>query len=394
VYSFIINDSYDVEGGKFMKKIAMFLAVTGCLCLLSLSVFAADPIKIGVYEPMTGAMAAGGEQTWEGIQLAHEMRGEALGRPIEVVLVDNKSEKVEAANAMARLIDKEKVVAVVGSFGSSLSLAGGPLAMKAGIPVMGCSPTNPLVTKDNPYYFRACFIDPFQGEVMARFAFNELGAKTAAIVQDVAQDYSVGLASFFRKAFIELTGDENSIVAMTSFQTGDSDFTAQLTHVIAQNPDVIFMPSYYQDMAQFAIQAKQLGVTATLLGGDAIEAPELITVGGDASEGIRFSTHYSAEAAEREASKVFAEAYQAKYNKIPNAFAALGYDAYMLIVDAIEAANSAESQAIRDTLANFKNHEAVTGLLTFDSNGDPIKSAVILGVEGGQFKYIATVDPE
>lgn len=377
-----------------MKKIAMFLAVTGCLCLLSLSVFAADPIKIGVYEPMTGAMAAGGEQTWEGIQLAHEMRGEALGRPIEVVLVDNKSEKVEAANAMARLIDKEKVVAVVGSFGSSLSLAGGPLAMKAGIPVMGCSPTNPLVTKDNPYYFRACFIDPFQGEVMARFAFNELGAKTAAIVQDVAQDYSVGLASFFRKAFIELTGDENSIVAMTSFQTGDSDFTAQLTHVIAQNPDVIFMPSYYQDMAQFAIQAKQLGVTATLLGGDAIEAPELITVGGDASEGIRFSTHYSAEAAEREASKVFAEAYQAKYNKIPNAFAALGYDAYMLIVDAIEAANSAEPQAIRDTLANFKNHEAVTGLLTFDSNGDPIKSAVILGVEGGQFKYIATVDPE
>ncbi len=377
-----------------MKKIAMLLAVTGCLCLLSMSVFAADPIKIGVYEPMTGAMAAGGEQTWEGIQLAHEMRGEVLGRPIEVVLVDNKSEKVEAANAMARLIDKEKVVAVVGSFGSSLSLAGGPLAMKAGIPVMGCSPTNPLVTKDNPYYFRACFIDPFQGEVMARFAFNELGAKTAAIVQDVAQDYSVGLASFFRKAFIELTGDENSIVAMTSFQTGDSDFTAQLTHVIAQNPDVIFMPSYYQDMAQFAIQAKQLGVTATLLGGDAIEAPELITVGGDASEGIRFSTHYSAEAAEREASKVFAEAYQKKYNKIPNAFAALGYDAYMLIVDAIEAANSAEPQAIRDTLANFKNHEAVTGLLTFDSNGDPIKSAVILGVEGGQFKYIATVDPE
>jgi len=377
-----------------MKKMSMFLVVSVCVFMLSVSVFAADPIKIGVYEPMTGAMAAGGEQTWEGIQLAHELRGEVLGRPIELVLVDNKSEKVEAANAMARLIDREKVVAVVGSYGSSLSLAGGPLAMKAGIPVMGCSPTNPLVTKDNPYYFRACFIDPFQGEVMARFAFNELGAKTAAIVQDVAQDYSVGLASFFRKAFIELTGDENSIVAMTSFQTGDSDFTAQLTHVISQSPDVIFMPSYYQDMAQFAIQAQQLGVTAMLLGGDALEAPELIAVGGDAVEGIRFSTHYSAEAAEREASKVFAEAYQKKYNKIPNAFAALGYDAYMLIVDAIEAANSAEPQVIRYTLANFTNHEAVTGLLTFDPNGDPIKSAVILGVDGGQFKYIATVDPE
>jgi len=373
---------------------SMFLVVTVCVLMLTVSVFAADPIKIGVYEPMTGPMAAGGQQTWEGIQLAHEMRGEALGRPVELVLVDNKSEKVEAANAMARLIDKEQVAAVVGSYGSSLSLAGGPLAMKAGIPVMGCSPTNPLVTQDNPYYFRACFIDPFQGEVMAKFAFNELGAKTAAIVQDVAQDYSVGLASFFKKAFIALTGDENSIVAMTSFQTGDSDFTAQLTHVISQSPDVIFMPSYYQDMAQFAIQAKQLGVTATLLGGDALEAPELIAVGGDAVEGMRFSTHYSAEAAVREASKVFADAYQKKYDKIPNAFAALGYDAYMLILDAIETANSVEPQAIRDTLANFENHEAVTGMLTFDENGDPIKSAVILGVDGGEFKYIATVDPE
>ena len=377
-----------------MKKVSLFLVVALCISMLSLSAFAADPIKIGVYEPMTGPLAAGGQQTMEGIELAYELRGEALGRPIELVLVDNKSEKVEAANAMARLIDKDNVVAVVGSFGSSLSLAGGPIAMKAGIPVMGCSPTNPLVTKDNPYYFRACFIDPFQGEVMARYAFNELGAKTAAIVQDVAQDYSVGLASFFRKAFMELTGDPKSVVALTSFQTGDSDFTAQLTHVVSKKPDVIFMPSYYQDMAQFAIQAQQLGVTAPILGGDAIEAPELITVGGDAVEGIRFSTHYSAEAAAREVSKVFAAAYQKKYDKIPNAFAALGYDAYMLIVDAIEAANSTDSKVIRDTIAGFANHEAVTGMLTFDPNGDPIKSAVILGVDGGKFKYITTVDPE
>lgn len=376
-----------------MKK--GFVLLVACVVMFSLSAFAADPIKIGVYEPMTGAMAAGGQQTMEGVNLAHEMRGEVLGRPIEIILVDNKSEKVEAANAMARLIDKEKVVAVVGSYGSSLSMAGGPLAMKAGIPVMGCSPTNPLVTQDNPYYFRACFIDPFQGEVMAKYAFNELGAKTAAIVQDVAQDYSVGLASFFRKAFIALTGEPTSVVALTSFQTGDSDFTAQLTHVISKNPDVIFMPSYYQDMAQFAIQAQQLGVAVPILGGDALEAPELITVGGDAVESIKFSTHYSAEAAEREASKKFVEEYKKKYEgKMPNAFAALGYDAYMLIVDAIEAAGSAEPQVIRDTIAAFQNHEAVTGLLTFDKNGDPIKSAVILGVEGGAFKYITTVNPE
>lgn len=374
-----------------MKKIAMFAVV---LCaVMAVSAFAADPIKIGIFEPMTGPMAAGGQQTMEGIELAHELRGEVLGAPIEIILVDNKSDKVEAANAMARLLDKEQVVAVIGSYGSSLSLAGGPLALKAGVPVMGCSPTNPLVTKDNPFYFRACFIDPFQGQVMARYAVKDLGAKTAAIVQDVAQDYSVGLSSFFEKAFVELTGDPNAIVAKTSFNTGDSDFTAQLTHVISKNPDVVFMPSYYQDMAQFAIQARQLGLTATLLGGDALEAPELITVGGEAVNGVKFSTHYSADAAVREASKVFFEAYQKKYNKIPNAFAALGYDAYMLIVDAIEAANSTDPKVIRDTLAGFQAHEAVTGLITFDENGDPIKSAVILGVEGGAFKYVTTVDP-
>ena len=377
-----------------MKKFMRVLMVVVCCCMVSLVVLAADPIKIGVYEPMTGGMAAGGQQTMEGVDLARELRGEVLGRPIEAILVDNKSDKVEAANAMARLLDKEKVVAVIGSYGSSLSMAGGPLAQKAQVPVMGCSPTNPLVTKDNDFYFRACFIDPFQGQVMAKYAVQDLNAKTAAIVQDVAQDYSVGLASFFKKAFVELTGDPNSIVAETSFQSGDSDFTAQLTNVVAKNPDVIFMPSYYQDMAQFAIQARQLGVQSTMLGGDALEAPELISVGGDAVEGIKFSTHYSAEAATREASKVFSDAYQKKYNKIPNAFAALGYDAYNLLIDAIETAQSADPVVIRDTLKQFKNHEAVTGLITFDENGDPIKSAVILGVEGGQFKYVTTVDPE
>jgi branched-chain amino acid transport system substrate-binding protein len=376
-----------------MSKFVSVCMVMVCCIMLSLAVFAADPIKIGVYEPMTGGMAAGGQQTMEGVDLAREMRGEALGRPIEVILVDNKSDKVEAANAMARLLDKEKVVAVIGSYGSSLSMSGGPLAMKAQVPVMGCSPTNPLVTKDNPFYFRACFIDPFQGQVMAQYAATDLKAKTAAIVQDVAQDYSVGLASYFKKAFVALTGNPNSIVAEVSYQSGDSDFTAQLTNVIAKNPDVIFMPSYYQDMAQFAIQAKQLGVKATLLGGDALEAPELISVGGDAVEGVKFSTHYSADAGEREISKKFAEAYQKKYNKIPNAFAALGFDAYNLLVDAIEAAKSADSVAIRDALVQFKNQEAVTGLITFDENGDPIKSAVILGVEGGKFKYITTVNP-
>jgi branched-chain amino acid transport system substrate-binding protein len=354
---------------------------------------AGDVIRIGVFEPMTGDSAAGGQMTWEGIELAGELHGEVLGKKVELVLVDNKTDKNEAANAVIRLIEKEKVVAIIGSYGSSLAMAAGPTVMEKEVPAVGCSPTNPLVTEDNPYYFRVCFIDPFQGRVMAQYAKEELGAKTAVLVRNVADAYSVGLNNFFKEAFIELTGDENAVLAELDYQQGDQDFTAQLTSIKKENPDVIFAPGPYNDGALMIMQARDLGIEAPFLGGDTWEAPEFIEIGGQNVEGVALSTHYSIDAAPTEAAKEFVDAYKAKFNKDPNAFAALGYDAYMVILDAIERADSYESVAIRDALAQTAGFKGVTGTITLDENGDATKSAVILQVQEGEFVFLTTVEP-
>ena len=339
------------------------------------TVDAAEVIKIGVFEPMTGANAAGGEMTVEGIELANNKVSEVLGKEVQLVIVDNKSEKVEAANAASKLIDQDKVVAIIGSYGSSLSMAAGDIVKNAEVPAVGCSPTNPLVTLNNDYYFRVCFIDPFQGTVMANYAFNDLGAKTAAIIQDVQNDYSVGLSNYFAEAFKELTGDENSIVETTSYNAGDQDFTAQLTNVKSKNPDVIFAPGNYGESALLISQARDLGIEAAFLGGDTWESPDFLSIGGDAVEGAAFSSHFTSEAPVNDVSDVFLNEYEAEYNQSANAFAALGYDAYMVIIDAIERAGSADSNAIRDALAETEGFVGATGTITLDENGDAVKSA-------------------
>ncbi|HHX28629.1 MAG: ABC transporter substrate-binding protein [Bacillota bacterium] len=350
-------------------------------------------IHIGVYEPMTGASASGGQMTWEGIQLANEMHPEVLGQTVRLHLEDNKTDKTEAANAVTRLIDQKNVVAIIGSYGSSLSIAGGEVAKNKEIPVVGCSPTNPLVTQDNPYYFRVCFIDPFQGKVMAKYASENLNAKTAVIIRNVQDDYAVGLANYFKEAFIQLTGDDKCVLAELEYNTGDQDFTAQLTQTASLAPDVVFAPGNYGDSALMIRQARSLKITAPFLGGDTWEAPEFIEIGGVDVEGATLSTHYSVQATGTDASKAFVDAYKAKYNKEPNAFAALGYDAYLMILDAIKRANSAEPAAIRDALAGTKDFKGVTGTITMDENRDANKSAVILQVKDGAFQYLTTVEP-
>ena len=352
-----------------------------------------DVIKIGVFEPMTGANAAGGEMTVEGIELAHAKVSEVLGKKVELVILDNKSEKVDAANAVSRLIDKDKVVAIIGSYGSSLSMAAGDIVKNAKVPAVGCSPTNPLVTLGNDYYFRVCFIDPFQGTVMANYAFNELRAKKAAIIQDVQQDYSIGLSKYFVDAFVKLTGDASSIVATTSYNTGDQDFSAQLTNVKALNPDVIFAPGNYGESALLIKQARDLGIDIPILGGDTWEAPEFLSIGGSAVEGAVYSTHFTAESPVTAASEEFLKEYKAKFNKDANAFAALGYDAYMVIIDAIEKAGTTDSVAIRDKIAATKDFMGATGMITLDINGDAVKSAIINQVKDGKFVYLTTVEP-
>jgi len=367
--------------------------ITGCSQDTSNQTSNDDVIRIGVFEPMTGPSAAGGEMTVEGIELANEMFSEVIGKKIEIVVVDNKSDKVEAANAVARLIEKDKVNAIIGSYGSSLSMSAGDLVKQNEVPAVGCSPTNPLVTLNNDYYFRVCFIDPFQGTVMANYAVNELNAKTAAIIQDVTQDYSVGLSSYFVDSFKKLTGDENSIVEMSSYNTGDQDFTAQLTNVKSKNPDVIFAPGNYGESALLIKQARELGIDVPILGGDTWEAPEFIEIGGDSVEGIVFSSHFTAEAPVTDMSKDFLDAYKDKYNKDANAFSALGFDAYLVIINAIEKANSSDPIDIQKALKETENFIGATGIITLDENGDAVKSAVINQVDNGSFKYLTTIEP-
>lgn len=352
-----------------------------------------DTIKIGVLEPMTGANAGGGALEIEGIKLANKLYPEVLGKKVELVIVDNKSDKVESANAASRLIERGKVVAIIGSWGSSLSMAAGDLVKNAKIPAVAASATNPLVTLNNDYYFRVCFIDPFQGTVMANYAYNKLGAKKAAIIQEISNDYSVGLAKFFVDAFKELTGDENSIVATSSYNTGDQDFTAQLTNIKATNPDVIFAPGNFSESALLIFQAKQLGMDIPMIGGDTWETPEFIDIGKDSVEGAVFSTFFATETPITSESKTFLDEFNKEYNKEPAAVTALGYDAYILILDAIKRANSADPVAIRDEIAKTKNFEGAAGFITLDANGDAVKDAVIKVVKDGKFTYMDTVKP-
>jgi branched-chain amino acid transport system substrate-binding protein len=358
-----------------------------------------DVIKIGCYEPMTGGMAAGGQQTWEGVELCNmRYKSEVLGKPIEVVLADNRSDKTEAAMAMSYLIEDEKVVGVVGTYGSSLSIAAGEVSEAAGIPVVGCSPTNPMVTEGRKYYFRVCFIDPFQGYVMAKYAVEELGAQTACVIQAVDEPYSVGLSNYFIETFGELTGDPKNVLSLTSGQTGDTDFTAQLTYSIGKNPDVIFAPFHYREAGLIVKQARELGYEGPLIGGDTWDAPEFIEIAGDACEGAAFSTHFHPEGALTGMSQEFINLYEETYGKEANAFAALGWDAYMLLVDAIERAGSVDGDAIQQQLEATTDLELVTGMTTINRTHDAVKPAVIKQVQrlpDGTlgFVYLMSISP-
>lgn len=244
---------------------------------------------------MTGSYAAGGAIEVEGIKLANKLYPEVLGKKIELVTVDNKSDKVESANAASRLVDKEKVTAIIGSYSSSMSLPAGDVVKNAKIPTVAPSATNPLVTQNNDYYFRVCFIDPFQGQVMANYAYSKLNAKKVAVIQEVSNDYSVGLAKFFSDSFKKLTGDENSILTLANYNTGDQDFTAQLTNIKAKNPDVIFAPGNFTESALIMKQARQLGMSVPIIGGDTWEVNEFLQIGGSAVEGAIFSTFFTTE---------------------------------------------------------------------------------------------------
>jgi len=361
--------------------------------LLAGAAFAADTIRIGVYLPLTGQNAFGGQLELEGVQLANQEFPEVLGQKVELFVVDNKSDRVESANAVQRLIDNDNVVAIIGTYGSSLAMAGGEVAEAAGVPVMGTSCTNPLVTEGKKYYFRACFIDPFQGAAAATYAIDELKSKNAAILIDIGNDYSVGLAGFFERSFERLGG---TIVSKMNYMTGDSDFTAQLTEIMSKNPDFVYLPSYFAEGAIILKQARELGATFPFMGGDAMDNPEIVTLGGSAVEGFMHTTFGYDPSMENmsDVAKQFTEAWRKfQPDKDPNVNAALGYDSYLLILDAITRAGKAEPQAIRDALETTKDVPCVTGLTSMNETHDAEKEVGIVKIIDGKKVFTGIITP-
>ena len=353
--------------------------------------FAAETIKLGGWLPMTGAVAAYGQDAWAGMQIAMQMKPNVLGKKVVVVVADTKSDKIEAANAMSRLIEKEKVIAVIGEMISGDTMAGGPIAEKAKIPVVSPTATNPLVTQGKKYVFRVCFIDPVQGDIAAKYAFHTLKAQKAALIVDKSQDYCVGLAKFFRDAFTKLGG---KIVAETFCVTEDKDFSAQLSTIKPTHPDVIYAPNYYSPVALFTRQARELGVEALVLSGDGAQADELIQIGGKEVEGVAFTGHFNAKAATTKLAKDFITQFEKKYpNKEPNAFHALAADAYFVLLEAITRAKSTKGEAIRAALATTEKFEAISGKLSIGEDGNAVKPMVINVVKGGKFEYLTTINP-
>jgi len=366
------------------------LIVVMALVAFATSSWAEEPINIGAYLPMTGNVAAYGQMAWSGIKIAHTMEPKVLGRPVDLKLVDTKSDKVESANAVSRLIDKEKVVAIIGEMISGNTIAGSDYAERSKIPMVSPTATNPIVTYNKKYIFRVCFIDPDQGHIAAKLAVQELKAKTAALIYDISQDYCVALAKFFKKDFIKLGG---KIVAETKFKTGDRDFTPQLSAILAAKPDIIYAPIYYTECALIARQAREIGLDVPILAGDGVQAPELIKIGGKSVEGVYFTAHFHRDMITNERGKKFLSTYEKQTGKPLDAFVAMGADAYFIIIDAIQRANSADPTKIRNALASTKDFEGVTGKITLKPNGNAIKAMVVNKVKNGKFTYVTTIKP-
>ena len=376
-----------------MKLRNVLLAAILVLVLAGTAV-AADTIKIGVYLPLTGRTAFGGQLELEGVQMAHKELPELLGKKVELVIVDNKTDKVEAANAVKRLVERDKVVAVIGTYGSSLAMAGGEVAEAAKIPMMGTSCTNPLVTQGKKYVFRACFIDPFQGAGAATYAVKTLNMKKAALLVDVANDYCVGLGNFFKQSYKKLGGE---IVAELMYNSGDQDFTAQLTEIISKKPDLLYIPADFAEGAIIMKQARELGAEFQIMGGDAMDNPEIVKIGGDAVEGFIHTTfpYDPSMTGMSDIAKTFTENWtKAHPDKDPNVNAALGYDSYMLVANAIKVAGSTEPDAIRNALAKTKDFPGVTGNKSINETHDAESPVGIVQIKEGKKLFIGTVEPE
>jgi len=351
-----------------------------------------DEILVGEYGSLTGTTATFGLSTHNGLTLAVEEinnAGGVLGKKIKLLTEDDQSKPEEAATAVIKLITRDGVKAVIGEVASSRSLAAAPICQDNGVPMISPASTNPEVTKKGDYIFRVCYIDPFQGEVLAKFAYNSLGLRNVAILKDIKNDYSVGLAQFFEETFVGLGG---KIVATQAYSEGDADFKAQLTSLKGANPEAVFVPGYYTEGALIVKQARELNMTMPIIGGDGWDSSKLVEIGGEALNGTYFSTHYASDDTNYMV-KNFVTKYKERHNETPDAMAALGYDAGLILCDAISRAGSTEGAAIRDALAATRGFKGVTGTISIDENRNARKSAVIIAVADGKLQYKETIQP-
>ncbi|HMK36187.1 MAG TPA: ABC transporter substrate-binding protein [Desulfomonilaceae bacterium] len=367
-------------------KLLRSLLVVACSAIAWTAAAAAEPVVIGAYLPMTGNVAAYGQLAWTGITTAHKMEPDVLGRPVELRLADTKSEKVDAADSVYRLIEKDKASALIGEMISGNTLAGADIAERHKIPMVSPTATSPIVTQGKHYIFRVCFIDTDQGRVAAKLALDRMKAKTAALIYDVSQDYSVALATFFKKEFTKGGG---SVVAETKFRSGDRDFSPQVGSMKSANPDIIYAPIYYTECALIARQARDMGFQGPIISGDGAQAPELIELGGKSVENVYFTAHFHPDMISNERGRIFLE----RIGSNQNAFTAIAADAYLILVDAIRRAGSSNPVRVRDALATTKDFEGITGKITLKPDGNAVKAMVVNTVHDGKFTYVTTINP-
>jgi len=384
-----------LEGFMRHRLLQLVLCLLCAIALASCTGARSDSgseIVIGEFGSLTGTTATFGISTKNGIDMAIDginKSGGLLGKQVRVMVEDDQGKPEEAQTVVTKLITKDQVIAVLGEVASSRTMAAAPVAQQNGIPLISPSSTNPKVTQTGDYIFRVCFIDPFQGLVMAKFATNTLKVKNVAVLRDIKNDYSVGLADVFIGNFKSMGGN---VVANESYSEGDTDFSAQLTSIKAKNPQAVFLPGYYTEVGLVVRQAKKLGLTVPFMGGDGWDSPRLIEIGGEALNGSYYSNHFSVSDPSPAIQK-FVSDYKARYGETPDALAGLGFDAASILFDAIKRANSTDGAKIRDAIAQTKDFPGVTGKITLDKDRNAVKPAVVLQVKEGTLNYVETITP-
>lgn len=385
------------------KKLSLLI-----VSLVSVSIFAgcstaavsakSDKVKVGLNYELSGNVATYGQGLTSGVELAFEEinnNGGVLGKQIEEVKVDNKSDNTEAANVSTRLATRDKVVAILGPATSGNTKAASPAAMQNKVPLISASATADDVTVDSngkvrEFVFKTCFSDSFQGVMMSNFAYNDLGAKNAAVLVDTTSDYSKGLTKNFKETYKKLGG---TVVTEEAYQAKDTDFNAVLTKIKGLNPDVLFVPGYYEEAGLIIRQARELGLNVPVLGGDGYESPKLTELAGkDALNKVYYTSHYSSKDTTPEVAK-FRDAFKKKYGKDPDAFNALGYDMAYFFADALKRAGQVDSAKLKDALAATKDFKGVTGTFSIDSNHNPIKSVTVIEMKNGEPTFLKKLNP-